>query len=69
MKWYKTRMEFHCCKCGKAVKPGRKLGHGDQGGLYCWHCGHNLELAGQHRVYGKADAMAMRHMRLISGQL
>lgn len=62
MKWYKTRIEFNCCRCGKAVKPGRKLGLA-HGRVYCYRCGHNLELAGSHRVFGKANSLAVSHLR------
>jgi len=64
MDWYKTKIEFNCNKCGKAVKPGRKLGL-YQGKVYCWHCGHNIELASSHRFYGKADNLAVKHLGAI----
>jgi len=64
MQWFKTKIEFNCCRCGKAVKPGRKLGLSD-GKVYCWHCGHNLELASGHRFINKADSLALNHLRSI----
>ena len=64
MDWYKTKIQFDCARCGKPVKPGRKLGlHG--GKVYCYHCGHNMELATSHRFYSRQDTIVKQHMGAI----
>jgi len=64
MVWHKVRIEFDCVRCGKAVKPGRKLGL-YQGRVYCYRCGHNIELEDGYRFVAKADRQALAHMRSI----
>lgn len=66
MEWHKTTIQFNCCDCGKAVKPGRRLGL-YLGRVYCWHCGHNLELAAGHRFINRVDKLALAHLRSICG--
>ena len=63
MEWRKARGEW-CYRCGKAVSSGRKLGM-ESGVVYCYRCGHNRELAGFHRLYGKLDREAASHLRSI----
>ncbi|MFC1904965.1 hypothetical protein ACFLXT_04310 [Chloroflexota bacterium] len=60
MEWYKTTIEFICCRCRKLVKPGKKLGL-HLGKVYCYQCGHNLELVPGRRY----DSAVIRHLRSI----
>ncbi len=64
MEWCRSSIEFTCCRCGKAVKPGCKVGL-YQGRLYCWHCGHNIELASDHRFVSKVNKEMACRMRSI----
>ena len=68
MEWRKIWIEFNCSRCGKPVKPSRKLGL-SHGNVYCYRCGHNIELAGDHRFVGKADAPAVKHLKAICSML
>lgn len=64
IEWCKSRLTFSCFRCGKQIKPGRKLGL-YLGQVYCWHCGHNIELAAGYRFIGRLDKEAISHLRSI----
>ena len=65
MEWRKVTQEQRCRRCGKVVRPGRQIG-AELGIVYCYRCGHNRELAGYHRLYGKQDSQAVSHLRAIA---
>lgn len=62
--WHKSWIEFRCSKCGKAIRPGRRIGL-ERGAAYCYRCGHNRELAFYHRLYDEFYRHAVNHMRAI----
>jgi len=64
LSWNRSNIEFICQKCGKAIKPGCKIGL-SLGKVYCYRCGHNIELSTGHRIYAKADSQALKHLRAI----
>ena len=67
MEWRKVILRDYCGRCGKLIKPGRYVASGG-GRTYCYRCGHNLELAGFHRLYGKLDDLAAGHLRAINAR-
>jgi predicted RNA-binding Zn-ribbon protein involved in translation (DUF1610 family) len=65
--WQKALLPFSCAKCGKMIKPGRKVGR-YQGRTYCYRCGHNIELATDHRFVSSVNTRAMRHLMTLRGR-
>ncbi len=67
MVWRKVIMSEYCDRCDKLIKPGRRVAT-DGGRNYCYRCGHALELAYFHRLYGKFDDLAAGHLRAINSR-
>jgi len=67
MDWHKTVVKFECCSCKRAVMPGRKLGS-NRGKVYCFRCGHNIELAEGHRFFGREHTIALKHLKAINSR-
>ncbi len=63
MEWYKSYLAFDCSQCKKTIKPGRKIGL-DKGLLYCFRCGHRLELSNMHRSLSW-EVRAIQHLKSI----